>query len=528
MQGSAAFFGAIVLAGLYYSPAVRAQDEKPKSAKAEHVVLIVWDGMRPDFITEGGTPNLWKLAQSGVNFSHHHSVYPSLTSVNSTAFATGVFPSRSGIIANWAFRPEISGGQLARLDAPETISKGDELTGGNYLAVPTIGELVQARGGRVAVAGTKTAPLLQNRRPRGPSATVFGGESLPKEVLGGIVKLLGPFPAADETPNVAQDAWTTRALTEVLWSGGVPEFSVLWMSDPDRSQHATSPGTAASLAAIKSADANLGVLLDALTAKGARDETDVLLVSDHGFSTIERAVDVAGLLRREGFDVADETLVELPRGHVRVAGNGGTNLFYVGGHDAAVVERLVRALQETDFAGVLFSRNTVEGAFPLALAHLELAAGPDVVMSFHWNDGRNESGVRGMIATNGSGDPAKGTHGTLSPFDLHNTFIAAGPDFRRGVTSEVPTSNLDVAATLVRLLGLTPAQPLDGRVVNEATTFGDAKAPRVETKTLEATRDVSAGRWRQYLRTSTVGTSVYFDEGNGAFAAGEMQTPSQQ
>lgn len=112
-------------------------------------MLIVWDGMRPDFITEEGTPNLWKLAQSGVNFSHHHSVYPSLTSVNSTAFATGVFPSRSGMIANWAFRPEISGGKLARMDAPDIIRRGDELSGGGYLAAPTIAELVRARGGRV-------------------------------------------------------------------------------------------------------------------------------------------------------------------------------------------------------------------------------------------------------------------------------------------------------------------------------------------------------------------------------------------
>lgn len=133
-----------------------------------------------------------------------------------------------------------------------------------------------------------------------------------------------------------------------------------------------------------------------------------------------------------------------------------------------------------------------------------------------------------MIATNGSGDPAKGTHGTLSPFDLHNTFIAAGPDFRRGLTSEVPTSNLDVAATIVRLLCLTPAQPLNGRIVTEGMTSGDAKAPAVETKTLVATRDFSDGRWRQYLRTSTVGTSVYFDEGNGAVATGGTQTPSPQ
>ncbi|MFN2475856.1 MAG: alkaline phosphatase family protein [Chthoniobacterales bacterium] len=494
---------------------ISAADALPSQAKAKHVILIVWDGMRPDLVTESGAPNLWKLAQRGVTFQRHHSVYPSLTSVNATALATGVYPSRSGMIGNWAFRPEISGGKLARLDAPETISKGDEVSGGKYLAVPTIGELVQVKGGRVAVAGTKTAPLLQNRTPKAPSGTLFGGETLPKEVLGGIVKLLGPFPAPAE-PNVAEDAWTTRALTEVLWRDGVPEFSVLWMSDPDRSQHATAPGSDVSLGGIKSVDANLGVVLKALDAKKALATTDILLASDHGFSTIERSVDVAEFLRAKGFDVAGASDSELPRGRIKVAGNGGTNLYYVGEHDAAVATRLVRTLQESDFAGVVFARPDVEGAFPLSLAHVETEGGPDVVMAFRWNDGRNENGVAGMIVSNGSGDPAKATHGTLSPFDLHNTLIAAGPDFRQGAKSNLPSANVDVAATIMRLLAVASPQAIDGRVLSEAMTSPETEAPAVEEQTIEASREFGERRWHQYLRTSRVGSALYFDEGNGA------------
>ncbi|HZR78259.1 MAG TPA: hypothetical protein VFA58_03580, partial [Chthoniobacterales bacterium] len=36
--------------------------------KDRHVVVIVWDGMRPDFVTEQNTPALWRLARSGVIF----------------------------------------------------------------------------------------------------------------------------------------------------------------------------------------------------------------------------------------------------------------------------------------------------------------------------------------------------------------------------------------------------------------------------------------------------------------------------
>src|ERR1700739_4295200 len=69
-------------------------------ASDKHIVIVVWDGMRPDFVTEQNTPTLWKLAQTGVTFRNNHSVYPSATIVNGTAINTGVYPQHSGILAN--------------------------------------------------------------------------------------------------------------------------------------------------------------------------------------------------------------------------------------------------------------------------------------------------------------------------------------------------------------------------------------------------------------------------------------------
>jgi len=59
------------------------------AGKAQHVVVLVWDGMRPDFVTEADAPTLFKLARQGVAFKHHHPVYISTTIVNGTALATG-------------------------------------------------------------------------------------------------------------------------------------------------------------------------------------------------------------------------------------------------------------------------------------------------------------------------------------------------------------------------------------------------------------------------------------------------------
>src|ERR1043166_2058669 len=116
-----------------------------------HVVLIVWDGMRADFVTTENAPNLSKLAHSGVTFSHHHSAYLSATEVNGTAINTGCFPGHGGLIGNTEYRPEIDPLKPTHTEIVESIRKGDAVTHGHYLRVPTIAEIVRRAGGKTVV-----------------------------------------------------------------------------------------------------------------------------------------------------------------------------------------------------------------------------------------------------------------------------------------------------------------------------------------------------------------------------------------
>ena len=70
------------------------------SGKADHVVVVVWDGMRPDLITTGNAPTLSALVRAGVIFKRNHAAYPSSTNVNGAVLATGVTPGHNGVIAN--------------------------------------------------------------------------------------------------------------------------------------------------------------------------------------------------------------------------------------------------------------------------------------------------------------------------------------------------------------------------------------------------------------------------------------------
>src|SRR6266446_10791019 len=349
------------------------------SSPDRHVVVVVWDGMRPDFVSEQNTPTLWKLAQSGVTFRNHHSVYPSATIVNGTAIATGVYPNHSGLLANHDYQPEIDAQKSVDVENVAVVQKADQLSGGKYIGVPTIAELIHNGGGKTAVATAKTIGLLVDRHADARTGqNIFSGESVPPESITEIVKMLGAFPPAAQPAD--RDAWTTKELTDVLWKKGIPQFSLLWLSEPDDTEHRTAPGAPAALAAIKSSDDNLARVLAALDRSGGggtRSTTDIFVVSDHGFSTIARAMDVRKVLRDAGFDAVTEFTGEPKSGQVMIVGNGGTVLFYVIGHDAAITRRLVEFLQQTDFAGVIFTREPMEGTFTLDKAKIDNEHAPD-------------------------------------------------------------------------------------------------------------------------------------------------------
>jgi hypothetical protein len=172
---------------------------------------------------------------------------------------------------------------------------------------------------------------------------------------------------------------------------------------------------------------------------------------------------------------------------------------------------------------VIFTKQGLPGTFHLNDAKIDNPNAPDVVMAFRWNDSKNQFGTPGMIDADWQREAGKGTHATLSRFDMHNTLIAAGPDFRRGQTDDLPTGNVDLAPTILHILGIK-ALEMDGRVLSEAMIKVDRATAglKTETKAIEATKGFPAGTWRQWLQISRAGSTIYLDEGNGVFAPREQ------
>jgi arylsulfatase A-like enzyme len=517
--------------------------------KVEHIVVVVWDGMRPDFITPQYTPTLYELARKGSFFLRHHSAYITSTEVNRAALATGMHPERSGVMANFQYRPDLNWLSSYATEALDAVRRGDLATDGKYLEVPTVAEMIHRAGFPTIIAGSKPIALLQDRAAKRESAaekesvTLFRGQTIPRSVLETLTRSpeIGPFttnslafrsstnaaPATNEFPGfrrggsaaVAEssnnvDSWTTKALTRGLWRKGLPKYSLLWLSEPDGAQHAYAPGSENALTALESSDKNLAAVLKALEEKDLLGKTDIFIVSDHGFSSVSRGVEVIEALKRAKF-IAGRQFENPEAGDIMVVNLGGSLSFYIFDHHEPTIRRLIQYLQGTDYAGVIFSSLKIEGTFEMAQAHVNVSRGaPDVLVSLRWSDEKSEFGVPGTILAM-DGKHGTGVHASLSRFDLHNSLVASGPDFKYGFVSELPSGNIDLAPTILHLLGIQPDQEMDGRVLFEALNQSGRPDLKAAEETLEAVRTLGFLTWRQSLKIVKVGYSTYYEEGNG-------------
>ncbi|HXI83929.1 MAG TPA: alkaline phosphatase family protein [Verrucomicrobiae bacterium] len=486
------------------------------AGKAEHVVVVVWDGMRPDFVNETNTPTLYQLAHEGVFFQNHHAVYLCSTEVNGTAIATGCYPNRSGILANREYRPTINPLKPVDVQDLAAVRKGDDVTHNHYLQVPTLEEILQHAGRRTVIAGAKPVVLLHDRLEQGricaDCVNLFEHATVPAAA---VEKLDLPAFTPKDIPNTRQDEFATHALIGPLWDKGVPAFSLLWLSEPDATQHNAGLGTVRAFKALKGSDDNLARVLQELTARGVRDKTDVFVISDHGFSTTSRSVDIAAFLKKAGFNAVREFLQPPVNDDILAIGNGGTELFYVVGHDSKLTHKIVELLQAQDFTGAIFTRETMAGTFTLDQVRINTSDAPDIALSFRWTTDKNTEGIAGSVISDGGNGPGRGVHTSLSPFDRHNTLVAAGPDFRKGLVNQLPSGNIDLAPTVLHILGVPSPEHMDGRVLSEALASETSKSPDPVTQTLNATADLGATVWQQYLRVTEFGGTTYLEEANG-------------
>ena len=279
------------------------------------------------------------------------------------------------------------------------------------------------------------------------------------------------MPAAG-LPNAARNRYATDLLLRIGLPEVRPDVVFLWYSDPDTTAHARgldAPETRASLTAV---DGEIGRVEDWLRAHGRLDATNILVTSDHGFVTHTGGFDLPALVK--------PFARQLPDGTPDIVVAGGA-IHFRGAADPGRVRVVVEALQGHPAVGAIFTAPAAVGAatagVPGTLSFDLIGWGHpragQILVSPAWTDAV-AGGMRGTSTANG-----RAGHGSASPFEVTNTLIAAGPDFRERAVSDVATGNVDVTPTLLRLAGVQlPESRFDGRVILEALR-GDHAQPKV-------------------------------------------------
>jgi arylsulfatase A-like enzyme len=291
------------------------------------------------------------------------------------------------------------------------------------------------------------------------------------------------------------------------------------MTEPDHTQHAHGPGSPQALETIRNDDAEIGKLLAKLSALGLADRANIIVVSDHGFSTTDHDVNVVGAFKEAGFPTMDDG------GDIVLASSGQEMNVHVKDRDRKKIAAIVEFLQRQSWCGVVFTAHgggaphegKVPGTFSLEYAHLGgHARSPDIAFTFPWTSNMNRFGVRGTdynIVSKGGVSAVNvdtANHGGIDPFTVTNTMMAWGVDFKRGIVDRVPAANVDVAPTILHLLGMqSAASSMQGRALTEAMVGGpdDEQVP-VETRSLR----VSAGGYRAILQASEAEGHRYIDK----------------
>jgi arylsulfatase A-like enzyme len=182
------------------------------------------------------------------------------------------------------------------------------------------------------------------------------------------------------------------------------------------------------------------------------------VASDHGYVGIHQRLDLTPAL--DAFD---------GDGRVVVAPNGCAVLLYVDGQDTRQVERLARHARSVPGVGAMFSgsrgASVVDSTLPIADLRMDGPLAPDLLLTLSWSDEQNAYGHPGVSYEHGKNHAS---HGGASPWEIRNALMLQGPGLTGGLRSRAPSGNIDLAPTVLSMLGLAVPDSMTGRVLQEA------------------------------------------------------------
>src|ERR1700722_19669338 len=318
-------------------------------AFSRNVIIFVADGLRHGSVNPEDAPTFYELRRQGIDFSNSHAVFPTFTTPNASAIATGHYLGDTGDFSNTLYPgfpipTTFPGVQVPLTQTPfiendAVLGCIDEHFGGNYLSEQTLLQYARQNGFLTAAIGKLGPTLIQDVAAAAPqdgkvpiprtviiddSTGKLGGIPLDPKIIVALKKAGLGIAAPDRTnnqpktsknnsnygsndepgtlaPNFVQQQYFVDCLIDAVLPPFVqaqqPFVVVFWSRDPDGTQHyegdslnRLQPGIngPTSRSAGRNADNNLRQILEYLKAANLIEDTDIFVTADHGFSTISK------------------------------------------------------------------------------------------------------------------------------------------------------------------------------------------------------------------------------------------------
>ncbi|HVR85630.1 MAG TPA: ectonucleotide pyrophosphatase/phosphodiesterase [Planctomycetota bacterium] len=407
----------------------------------EHVVIVSVDGLRPGFYSDAEmAPTLTSMAAAGARAGAVESVYPSSTYPAHASIVTGVLPAKHGIVANTTWTEQGSTRNWYWIEKD--------------LKVRTLWQAAREKGLKVAITYWPTTVGAQADWVLGEIWDPDGKETIRRLAAAATPGLLAELALGVGIPQeriaedrVAIDAFVSRAAA-YIFKKHRPHLQLVHLLNVDEVQHQAGPDAPEVKAAVRVQDANIARIRKAIEDSGVGPRTALLIVGDHGFTSVSRNVGPNNLFREAGLLVAENGRISSWRAITR--SSGGSASIYV--RDAKDLPRV---------KDVLLAGSAVDGQPSYrVLERPELDAlgyNPEAALALEPADG-----VAITERLGPSLPTVKGNHGQLPTRPgLQTGFIAEGAGIRAGALIE-HMKLIDIAPAVAELLGLDlPAA--DGR-----------------------------------------------------------------
>ncbi|MBN2009194.1 alkaline phosphatase family protein [candidate division KSB1 bacterium] len=377
------------------------------ASEQPYVILISFDGFRWDYPQRSITPNLDTLAIQGVSALSLQPVFPSKTFPNHYSIISGLYPEHHGIIQNDFVDPVTQ--------KHYKVGNQDAVRNSWWYRGEAFWETAERQG---VTCASYFWPGSEVDLPYRRSTYVeYYEHDRPYEKrVEGVLEWL-------QLPEMKR-----------------PHFITLYFDATDTEGHRHGPNSPETDAAIRRLDDTLGLLCTGLKRLNLYQQTNIIVVSDHGMAEVanDHIIRMDTILKGKKYETS------------------GLGAFMMIDCSPETRDDIYRTLKDNALHYDVYLREEVPEAYHFSNSHLIL---PIVIMPhIGW------AAVTNTIQPYIYKYHTHGDHGYDNfHMDMHGIFYACGPAFRNAYKTGT-LQNIDIYPLLCDIFNIFPHEPIDGNL----------------------------------------------------------------